>query len=225
MVKPILYFILALALLSCESRKQADQPQEPIATTKETNDTATIPAPSKPAPTAVKPKPDSTYLIVPGKSIGQISLDETAEKVHSKLGQPDSGDAAMGKALSFWINPDERKVRQYVAVYFVRNTKGTSEAMLAEQIQVSSPAFKTKGGLSTGSKLSNIRKEFKLQPKGYYTNERQKQVYVYDDPEQGITFEVTTPDSTCTAIAIHKKGETISKTYLPIHPETVWLEE
>ncbi len=164
-------------------------------------------------------------MIVPGQRIGQISLGETAEMVNSKLGQPDSGDAAMGKALTFWINPDEKKVRQYVAVYFVRSTDGAAEAMRAQQIQVSSPAFKTQHGLGTGSKLSNIRGKYKLQPMAYYTNEKQKQVYIYDDEDQGIAFEVTTPDSLCTAITIHKAGESITDTYLPLHPDMIRLKE
>ncbi len=171
------------------------------------------------------PKPDSSYLIVPGERIGQIRLGETAELVNSKLGQPDSGDAAMGKALNFWINPDEKKVRQYVAVYFVRHLEKGQEALRTEQVQVTSPAFKTSGSIGTGSNIADIRQKYKLTPLAYYTNTKQQQVYIYDDVARGIAFEVTLPDSTCTAVTIHRKDENVVDTYLPLHPDMIRLKK
>lgn len=41
-------------------------------------------------------------MIVPGKSIGQTKLHENAKLVFKRLGQTESGDAAMGKFFATW---------------------------------------------------------------------------------------------------------------------------
>ncbi len=147
----------------------------------------------------------------------------TAEELNQALGKPDSGDAAMGKALSFWVSRKSNP-REYVAVYTVNNFDGTGSPAKVQQVQVTSPAFQTSEGISTGVALARIREAFSpLQPLAYYTNDQKQQVYIYDNQAQGIAFEVTVPDSTCTAITVHQKGEDVTQSYLPVHPDLTRL--
>ncbi|MCX2741420.1 hypothetical protein [Pontibacter anaerobius] len=214
MMKHALYFILILCLLSCQSQDENRQaPPDPMAT-----DTAATVQPPKPA------TPDSAYLIIPGESIGHIKLGMAAKTVSSILGKPDSGDAAMGKALSFWVSKQANEPQHYVAVYTVTDFGSEDETPRVQQVQVTSPQFLTTDSIGTGKSLPEIRQKYKkLKPLAYFRNEQQQQVYIYNDREQGIAFEITTSDSLCTAITIHPKGENVTDTYLPLHPDMTRL--
>lgn len=212
-----LYFILTVTLFSCQSPTQ-ENASIPDATP--TNrDSVKTQAKSPP------PAPDTLYQIIPGQRIGQITVGETTQQVNLRLGQPDSGDAAMGKALAFWLSNAAGEPRHYLAVYFTRS-EGDSPQMLTRQIHVTSPRFSTKNKLHTGSSLKSIRSAFpSVQPIAYYTNDSQKQVYIFDARAEGIAFEIVTADSTCTAITVHEKGEDVTNTYLPLHPDITLLEK
>ena len=208
----ILYLLFALALFSCQSNDTA----ETTVPEAETTVTATEPAP-----------PDSAYLIVPGKSIGHVQLGITSNELNSMLGKADSGDAAMGKALMFWLSKDDSGEQDYLAVYTAADFSGANEGQhRVEQVQVTSPQFQTQNHISTGKTLGQIRQQFDgLQRLAYYTDSNKQQVYIYDDQAQGIAFEIPLSDSTCTAITVHNKGEDVTETYLPIHPDLVKLQE
>lgn len=216
-MKHALYLVLALSLLACQTHdnsNQAENATSPAAT----HTTATIAEPTKPT------APDPAYLIVPGESIGQVSLGMSATELNSILGKADSGDAAMGKSLQFWINKGGNGPREYVAVYTVNDFDGSGDPPRVQQVQVTSPRFQTVNGVGTGDALSEIRKQFdNLKPLAYYPNQRSQQVYIYDDQLQSIAFEVTVADSLCTAITIHQKGEDVTGTYLPLHPDMTRL--
>ena len=211
-----LYIALLFSLLSCqphENSKQAESPNPaaPVADT-------TAAAPALPAP------PDSAYLIVPGGSIGRINLGMPATELQDIMGKADSGDAAMGKSLQFWLSKDTQKPRQYVAIYTVNDFDGSGSPPEVRQVQVTSPDFRTGSGVGPGSTLAAIREQFRqLEPLAYYTNEAGRQVYIYDAQAQGIAFEVTVPDSISTAVTIHTKGADVTDTYLPIHPDMTRL--
>lgn len=221
-MKQSLYFILALSLLACQPRNDSRQSQtdtSPIVTDSVAVTGAAATEPAKPA------TPDSAYLIVPGQSIGQVKLQMPAAAVTNILGKSDSGDAAMGKALSFWVSKPGNGRREYVAVYTVNNFDGSGTPPQVQQVQVTSPQFKTAQGISTGQALPQIRGQFTtLKPLAYYLNEKNQQVYIYDDQAQGIAFEITVADSLCTAITIHQKGTDVTDTYLPVHPDLTRLE-
>ncbi|WP_266203154.1 hypothetical protein [Pontibacter kalidii] len=210
-MKHALYVILCLSLLSCQSQDGNNQQATP----------ATLPLPDTTAVQTPPPAtPDSAYLILPGESIGKIKIDMTGEKMTSILGQPDSTDAAMGKALLFWLDGPH-----YVAVYTVSDFGGTDERPKVKQVQVNSPRFQTPDSIGTGKTLAQIRQQYgNLKPLAYYRNERQQQVYIYDAQQQGIAFEVLLPDSILTAITIHPKGENLADTYLPLHPDMTRIE-
>ncbi|WP_162428466.1 hypothetical protein [Pontibacter pudoricolor] len=218
------YFLIAIVILtflSCsDSGTRTAETEHPQEATNKTSPSDTTP--SKPETIVATPALDSAFLIVPGQRIGQISLGETAEKITSTLGQPDSGDAAMGKALSFWLGKGRHK-QNYVAVYFSRNFDGGPEDLLARQIRVNSPSFKTIENVGIGNNISTIRQHHILQPIAYYLNPQQQRTYIFDDTPAGIAFEITTPDSTCTAITIHQKGENVTNSYLPVYPDLIRL--
>ncbi|AKD02456.1 hypothetical protein PKOR_04140 [Pontibacter korlensis] len=204
-------------LLACQNQSSNNQLEPSSVPIPDTVVTAPPPKPNT---------PDSAYLIVPGKSIGHIRLGMSAETVTKRLGKPDSGDAAMGKALSFWIAKQPQEPRHYVAVYTVTDFDGRSEKPKVQQVQVTSPRFRTRNGIGTGMLLSEIRKQFNnLQPLAHYLNKQKQEVYIYDDQEQGIAFEVTVLDSLCTAITIHRKGENMTDVYLPLYPDITWLNQ
>lgn len=214
-----LYFILATILFACGSKTEENSAvtNTPSAAPIDTTATET---------TSAQDTPDSLYLIIPGESIGQVQIGATAERVNSILNKPDSGDAAMGKALFFWLSKSANTPNHMVAVYFARNMGVGNENLLTRQVLVTSPRFTTSDGISTGSTMAEIRQQYTpLKPLGYYPGKQQERVYIYDAAEQGIAFEITEADSTCTAIAVHKKGESISSTYLPIHQNVTWLNQ
>ena len=214
-MKHLLYITLLLSLLSCQpgdnsNQKEDTEPANPVADT----------TPATP------PVPDSAYLIVPGGSIGHIYLEMPATELQGIMGKADSGDAAMGKSLQFWLSKNAHKPRQYVAVYTVNDFDGSGSPPEVRQVQVTSPEFRTDGGLGAGSTLAAIRGQFgKLEPLAYYTNEEGRQVYLFDAQAQGIAFEVIVPDSISTAVTIHAKGTDVTDTYLPIHPDMTRLRQ
>src|SRR5687768_7060442 len=100
-----LAFILLLILNSC------DQPQKNATLPENTSESATTdPKKNRPVenqaanPGNIKPGTTEDNVIIPGKSIGLLKLNEQAEVVYKLLGKPDKSDAAMGKALATWFS-------------------------------------------------------------------------------------------------------------------------
>ncbi|RAU81463.1 hypothetical protein [Pontibacter arcticus] len=210
MLKSILTFILALLLVACETKTETAAVQQPESPQADTTQAVTAPA------------PDSSFMIVPGVSMGQIRVGDTSEKVTATLGKPDSGDAAMGKALSVWVSKKQNAEPQHtVSVFFSRNGTEMPANLFARQIRINSPVFKTPEAIQTGSSLAAIRQHYRVAPFAYYLNKQQQRVYIFDDQAQGIAFEITTPDSTCTAITIHDKTKDITNSYIPLDLELI----
>jgi hypothetical protein len=211
----LLCIVFAFSLFSCQTHDNSTPPE----TNPDTAAVSDAAAPAKPA------APDSAFLIVPGDRIGQVALNMTSEQLSSTLGRADSGDAAMGKALMFWVSKGSSGPRHYLAVYTVNDFKGEGSQPKVQQVQITSPQFRTANGIGTGMSLPEVRQQFgQLQPIGYYTDSRQQQVYIYDDRAQGIAFEVSVADSVCTAITVHQQGEDVTNIYLPIHPDMTRLK-
>lgn len=152
-------------------------------------------------------------LIVPGKSIGKISLKENAEEVYKTLGKPDSGDAAMGKSLSTWYanhNPKGYQTQIFCSRYMGSPDENTSRV---KQIRVTSPYFKTKEGIGTGAVLAQIQAKFKVIKTASFKNK--KPPYAIFDNQKGIAFEVS--GGKCTAVIIYLPGDRGGITYLSFH--------
>ncbi len=153
-------------------------------------------------------------LIVPGKSIGLTTINETAESIGQKLGTPDAGDAAMGKSISTWFSKTNRL--HSTTIYFTTNFGDSSEAKRVSQVRITSPYFSTRESLAVGSNFSSINKYFpSLKLSGNYpvAPKSSTMIRVYDDVNGGIAFEIN-PENTCIGITIHKQGERAFQTYL-----------
>ena len=153
-------------------------------------------------------------LIVPGKSIGLCSIDEKADSIGLKLGTPDEGDAAMGKAISTWRSKSNKA--HSTTIYFTTNFGDKDEAKRAQQIRITSPYFSTKDKIGVGSSFEDIKKSFSsLIKTGSYPSpsDAKQSINVFDDAAAGIAFEID-PSNNCVGITIHKLGDKPFETYL-----------
>ena len=199
-------FILSAAILLCgcmQNRKDA-KATDTVASQVSVNDT-----------TGEKPVPHE-QLILPGQGIGDISINEDADTVFSKLGKPDASDAAMGKSLATWYAKHD--TAGYKTQIFFSKQMGTAdETSRVKQIRITSPWFKTMDYMSTGMHLQTIdsKKEFNLKKVAQYT-EAGKQYSVYDAAESGIAFEIN-DKNVCTGIIVFEPGKGVTTTYIAFH--------
>jgi hypothetical protein len=151
-------------------------------------------------------------MIVPGKSIGEIYINENADSLIKKLGKPDSSDTAMGASFMMWYDKHGKKLHQ-ISIYAHRNMGDKDEAISnIKEICVTAPRFKTADYAGAGSALKDVIKLYKLKK---HIASGDKKLWLYDNYETGIGFEV---DSTgkCLAVYVHAPGDS-SATYLNIH--------
>ena len=190
MFKYILIPALLVSLTACNQNNHTAEKQ-PLADSLHATDSALKPI-------------TADRLIVPGKRIGMTRLNGNADSLVTKLGKPDSGDAAMGAQMMTWINKhDTNKYR--TTVYSHRNMGGADENVsYIKEIRVTSPWFKTADYAGAGSALKDIKKLYKL--KMHMLDTYKKKYALYDDVNAGIAFEV---DSTgkCAAVLIHAAGD------------------
>ncbi len=161
---------------------------------------------------------DGRFLIVAGKSVGEISLGENMEQVVEKLGKPDAGDAAMGKAWGIWYGSDSTaKRRNEIAIY--SSYRDTSMRVKdVKQIRITSNDFKTQDGLATGATLEDTRLKFPdIKKLSAYLNEKKDTVAVYDAKKDGIGFEFLKGKSI--SLTVHPVNTAVNDTYLTLHPE------
>lgn len=157
----------------------------------------------------------SQQLIVPGKGIGKISIDESMETVFNLLGKPDSSDAAMGSALAVWYAG--HKAAGYKTSIFSRhNYTGKDEIFQhVRKILVTSPYFKTKEGIGPGSNSKDIKKHYSLKPGTSYIT-KGKRIDIYNDVSKGISFEIDSATNICVGIVVQKTNDA-NGTYLNMH--------
>ena len=153
-------------------------------------------------------------LIIPGKSIGQISLNENAANVYKLLGKPDSSDAAMGKSLSTWYADHDKK--GYVTQIFCARDMGNADENISSinQIRVTSPYFKTKEGICAGTTLQEINAVFSTKKSVSYPNKNSP--YAIYDNGKGIAFEINNSQK-CMAVIVYLPGDKGGITYLSFH--------
>lgn len=166
---------------------------------------------------------DSAFLVVPGKSIGKISLGENMTEVGKKLGRPDAGDAAMGKAWGIWYSKDSTDgQRNELAVY--SSYRDTSMVVKeVKQIRITSAQFKTRNGLTTGGSEADAKLKFPaMELVSSYLNQNKDTVTVYDSRQDGIGFEFLKGKSI--SITVHPVNQSVNETYLTLHPEWKLIE-
>lgn len=152
---------------------------------------------------------DQAWLIIPGKSIGKTEINQDADITFKRLGKPDDGDAAMGKAVAIWYAHHD-STGHSTSIYTTRDM-GNNPAALIRQIRITSPVFKTKEGLGAASDLSDIEKTFDLKVAEKFSDSgKQYQIF---DAKEGIAFEIG-QNKKCVAVIVHEAGKTIQGTYL-----------
>lgn len=161
---------------------------------------------------------DERFVIVEGHAVGEIALGEDMEQVGKKLGRPNAGDAAMGKAWGIWYSNDSTGDQlNEIAIYSAyRDT--SMRVKDVKQIRITSNKFKTKDGFATGSSLEETKSKYPdLQRLSAYLNEHKDTVTVYDALKDGIGFEFLKGKSI--AFTVHQANIPVNATYLTLHPE------
>ncbi len=166
------------------------------------------------ADTTIKPI-TRVRAIVPGKSVGRISINANADSLSNSIGKPDSSDAAMGASMMIWNV--KYKNGNYRTIVYAHHNMGAKDENVShiKAIFVSSPYYKTADYSGAGSDLRDVRKLFKLTMHaipGYTT----KQLALYNDYGAGISFEA---DSTgrCHGVLVYARGDS-SVTYINMLP-------
>lgn len=148
-------------------------------------------------------------LIIPGKGVGHIRLNEDADSVILSLGKPNKVDAAMGASMMTWFAGHDTIVHA-LTVYAHHNMGGKDENVAhVKQIRITSPAFQTKEWLHAGSLLQEISQHYQLKPHSIPGMSTGK---MYDDQPGGIAFEIGAGDR-CTAVIVHAPKDSLA-TYL-----------
>ncbi|WP_316832006.1 hypothetical protein [Pedobacter aquatilis] len=161
---------------------------------------------------------ETDFLIVPGRSIGQVALGEDMITVGEKLGKPDAGDAAMGKAWGIWYGKDSSSnTRNELAVYSAyRDT--SMRVKEVKQIRITANQFKTKDGIGVGISEADAKLNFKaMELAATYINEKKDTINVFDAKKDGIGFEFLKGKSI--SLTVHPVNQSINNTYLTLHPE------
>lgn len=147
--------------------------------------------------------------IIPGKRMGTILLDENATRVMDSLGQPDLGDAAMGKAVSTWKNDDNSVLTIYTSTQM-----GVEDFSRIKAIRSLSKDFKTVDNLGVSSAMDQLKRYYRLDPAGKFTYNG-KHYYLYTT-NKGIAFEIGM-DQKCHGVLLYAQGNDPETFYLPIY--------
>ncbi|RZJ86551.1 MAG: hypothetical protein EOO20_18070 [Chryseobacterium sp.] len=206
--RKIIFLSFIIGLTACQFAEHSDHQQDSLGHNN----------------TSVKQKNvDSAFLVVPGKSIGKISLGENMTEVGKKLGRPDAGDAAMGKAWGIWYSKDSTDgQKNELAVY---SSYRDTSMMVKEvkQIRITSAQFKTRNGLTTGGPEADSKSKFPaMDLVSSYLNQNKDTVTVYDSRQDGIGFEFLKGKSI--SITVHPVNQSVNGTYLTLHPEWKLIE-
>lgn len=169
------------------------------------------------------PVPSKDKLVVPGKQAGEIFLGQDMEEVGKILGKPFDGDAAMGKAWSIWHIQDPKNPVDSgeISIYSVYKDS-TMSSKVVKQIVVNTGYYATENKLKNNADLKTVLLGFpSLKKVATYINPKKKDtLYVYDDVDGGIAFDVKKSNQQLftRAMTVHPKKEPVSNTYLTIHP-------
>ncbi|MFC3559384.1 hypothetical protein [Pedobacter jamesrossensis] len=203
----IMFFGLGLSLAACQSSTNSQYKSDSIASIES--------GPGKIV--------DERFLIVPGHSVGEISLGEDMQEVGKKLGRPDAGDAAMGKAWGIWYSNDSTNGQKNELAIYSSYRDTSMRVKDVKQIRITSGKFKTQDGYTTGQSEYDTKLKFPAMEKiSSYLNQQKDTVLVYDAKQDGIGFEFLKGKSI--SLTIHQINQSVNATYLTLHPEWKLIE-
>ncbi|GAA4089842.1 hypothetical protein [Mucilaginibacter panaciglaebae] len=201
----VLILLNVLTLLACKNKNRHSVSEAIKSESNTHTDNATV---------AIA-KVAADKLIIPGKSIRQIALNEARSQVMAQLGKPDSADAAMGKSVATWYT-DHSKKGYATNIYFTTD-KGNDDTARVKVIRITSPSFKINNRLYTGVLLADAQKLYKLDKLGTFKLNNSKRT-LYDDSAAGVTFEADRSNN-ITGIAIHEAGKNVLNAYMAFFGE------
>jgi len=203
-MKQILSILLAFSICACNQKSKKSDIKLASA---EIKDSTRVSGKDSVTSHAAVSKANDT--IMPGKSIGHISLDEKTEDVIQALGQPDSSDAAMGKQMLSWYSKPTKKdtAVNSIKIFAAANFGGKDEAARVRQVRITSPFFKTAEGIGCGSTIAFIKTQYKdiKKASASYTDRSGNPVMIYDDIKEGIAFEIGS-NTKCVGVTVHPRG-------------------
>ncbi|TSJ41056.1 hypothetical protein FO440_15105 [Mucilaginibacter corticis] len=168
---------------------------------------------------ACKPKPgqvvSTTELIKPGKSIGQVTINETDQNLLKVMGKPDSGDSAMGKSAFTWYAGHSPKGA--VTQIFLSRGQGDDAVKRVKQIRITDTRFLLMDSIHVGKPLAALEKSSNLKEIARFTDKGAGRV-LYDDTLKGIAFD-TDDKAIITGITVHETGKNARETYMPFFPD------
>jgi len=199
-----LLLLPALWLTACNQTTQKNQIPQTVATDKDTSvSNSTVNDSANPA----------DKLIVPGKAIGQTAINASGQEVFKRLGKPDAGDAAMGKALSIWYAGHDSTGYETM-IYTTRQMGTEDDAPKVKQIRVTSPWFVTAECIHNGSTLQEISKVFQITKMATFT--LNKETYTIYKSARGIAFEINSK-GICKGIIVFSTASQPGQMYLPFY--------
>lgn len=149
--------------------------------------------------------------IIPGKRLGNIYLNENATAVFDSLGKPDSGDAAMGKAISTWNKGDGNLLTLYTSTQM-----GVEDFSRIKAIRSLSKDFKTVDNLGVSSSIEELKIHYNLDAVGKFTFNG-KHYFLYTT-QKGIAFEIGM-DQKCNGVLLYVQDTDPENFYIPIYPD------
>lgn len=149
--------------------------------------------------------------IIPGKRLGSIILNKNATAVLDSLGKPDSGDAAMGKAISTWGKGDDDLLTLYTTTQM-----GVENFSRIKAIRSLSKDFKTEDNLGVSSSIEALKRYYRLDPAGKFTFDG-KHYFLYTT-HKGIAFEIGM-NQKCHGILLYPINAEPETFYLSIYPD------
>lgn len=196
------FLITPLLLLSVTACKQRTVSAENGSTAQEIHADTPLNTLKDTSKTSTQKALNATQLMVAGKSVGLVKLNEAGTTVFRILGKPDTGDAAMGKSVSIWYKKHNSKENQ-TQIFFAHNGTDDGESYV-QNIHVTSPDFKTRDSICSGTPIERANRLYKLKKIGtFLCNGMECQIL--DDINAGIAFDVDT-QGVVKGISIHKPG-------------------
>lgn len=196
-----LFFCFSILLFFNCTEKRSKETEKPL-TQSEANSPTILAENSK--------KDNYANQIIPGKSLGSIILNQNATTVLDSLGKPDSGDAAMGKAISTWKKGDN------LLTLYTTTQMGVENFSRIKAIRSLSKDFKTADNLGVSSSIDALKRYYRLDPIGKFTFNG-KHYFLYTTPK-GIAFEIGM-NQMCNGVLLYSQDTDPENYYLAMYPD------